>query len=126
MMVQKGEPLVLGVTAAHLRHRYLATVRSAEKNAKLLQFRMNLGSAPVGILLGQTSDPIPPLLGDPRPPAARTRPPAPVKAKAGAVPCADGFWFDMSRTSARPGQRQRRVVQNNRTPPFQGGRGLFV
>jgi hypothetical protein len=42
------------------------------------------------------------------------------------VPRDDGFWSDMNRTSAQPGQRQRRVVQNNRTPPFQGSRGLFV
>ena len=62
--------------------------------ARYEQFRVSFGGAPGGILFGQTSDPIPPLLGDPRPPAARTRPPAPVKAKAGAVPCADGFWFD--------------------------------
>src|SRR6516164_3052535 len=65
-----------------------------DRKAKLLQFRMNFGSTPAGILLGQTYDQIPQFLGDPRSAAAQPRPPAPIKPKTGAVPCDDGVRFD--------------------------------
>ena len=55
---------------------------------------MNLGSAPVGILLGQTSDQIPQFLGDSRSAAARAAAPAPVESKTGAMPADHSLRFD--------------------------------
>jgi len=54
-----------------------------EGNAQLLQFRVNLGLTPVGIVLDQMSDQIPDLSLDPWPSAARTGSPASVESKTG-------------------------------------------
>ena len=58
-----------------------------------MQFRVNFGRAPVGIVLGQTSDQIPQFLGDPRSAAARTGAPAPVESEPGAMPADHSLRF---------------------------------
>ena len=74
-----------------------------EGKAQLLQFRVNVGSAPVWIVLGQTSDQIPQFLGDLRSAAARKRPPAPVESKAGAMPADHSLGFDNEEDSGPAG-----------------------
>jgi hypothetical protein len=86
MIAQKGEPLLIGITPADHAPQIPGN--------QLLQFRVDFRRAPGGILLGQTSDQISKFLGDPRSAAGRTRPPAPIKPKAGAMPANDGPWFD--------------------------------
>jgi hypothetical protein len=86
---------------------------------------VNLGSAPVGIVLGQASDQIPDFLRDPGSSATWTRPPPPVESKAGAMPADDSLWFDNEEDSAQRDQRRRRVVQKKRSPEFKGGRGRW-
>ena len=94
MIAQKGEPLWIGITPANHAAQIPGHAPFCDTESKLLEFRVDFGGAPVGILLRQASDQIPPFLGDPRPPAARTRPPAPIKPKAGAMPANDGVRLD--------------------------------
>jgi len=94
MIPQKGEPPWIGVTTANHAAQISGPGPFRDGKAELLQFRVDFGGAPVGILLRQASDPIPDFLRDPRPPAAGTPPPAPIEPKAGTMPANDGIWFD--------------------------------
>src|SRR5262249_16534531 len=69
-----------------------ASLRDSE--AEFLQFGMDFGSAPVGILFGHAGDPLLQLLGNLGPTAACSGAPAPVETKAGAVPCDNSLRFD--------------------------------
>jgi hypothetical protein len=94
VILQKSQPLLLGVTAAYDAPQISGYGSFRDGKAKLLQFRVNFGSAPIGILFGQTLDQTPEFLCDPRSAAAGTRPPAPIKAEASAMPADNGLWFD--------------------------------
>ena len=104
MILEKGEPLLLGVTTANNATQISGHGPFGDRKAKLLQFRVDFGSAPVSILLGQPSDQIPQFLGDPGSATTWPRPPAPVELKASAVPCDHGVWFDNKQSigPARP------------------------
>src|SRR5215471_10295315 len=86
---EKGEPLLTGIPTPNYTTQISGHRALREGKAQLLQFRVNLGSAPVGIFLGQASDQISQFLSNPRSAAGRTTPPAPVESKAGAVPADD-------------------------------------
>src|SRR5215471_7871132 len=55
---------------------------------------MDFGSAPIWIFLGQARDQVPEFLRNARSTAARSRSPAPIKPKAGAMPADDGLRLD--------------------------------
>ena len=94
MILEKGEPLPAGITTPNYTTQISGHRAFREGKAQLLQFRVNFGSAPGGILPGQALDQIPQFLGDPRSAGAWTRPPAPIQAKAGAMPADDGLRLD--------------------------------
>ena len=94
VILQKSEPLLTAITTPDQATQISGYGSFRDGKAKLLQFRVDFGSAPVCILLRQASDQFPHFLADPRPAAARTRPPAPVEPKAGSMPADDGFWLD--------------------------------
>src|SRR5215472_15065997 len=94
VILQKGEPLLAGITAPNYTTQISGHRTFREGKAQLLQFRVNLGSAPVWIVLGQAFDQIPQFRGDPRSAAARTRPPPPVQPKASAMPSDHGLRLD--------------------------------
>ena len=72
VILDKGEPLLTGITAPNYTTQISGDRALREGKAQLLQFRVNLGRAPVGILLGKTSDQISQFLSDPWSAAART------------------------------------------------------
>jgi hypothetical protein len=86
---------------------------------------VNLGSAPLGILLRQASDQIPDLSRDPWPSAARTRPSAPVESKTGAMPADHSLGFDNEEDLGPAGPDATGVIQNNRSPACRDGRGRW-
>ena len=94
VILEKGEPPLAGITAPNHMTQISGHRSFREGKAQLLQFRVNLGSAPLGILLRQASDQIPDLSRDPWLSAARTRPPAPVESKTGAMPADHSLGFD--------------------------------
>jgi hypothetical protein len=94
MILQEGQPLPLRVSAptdaAQIpRHGSLGNAK-----AKLLQFPMDFGSAPIRIFVGQPDDQVLEFLSNSGATAARSRSPTPVEAKARAMPSDDRFWFD--------------------------------
>ena len=91
---EKGEPLLPGIPAPNHTTQISGHGSFRQGKAQLLQFRVNLGSAPVGIVLGQASDQIPDFLRDPGSAAARTGSPPPVETKASTMPADDGLGFD--------------------------------
>ena len=94
VILQKGQPLLIRVSAAYDATQIAGHGPFGDDKSKLLQFRVDLGSTPIGILFGQPGDQIPDFLSDPRPTARRSGTPVPVETKAGAMPSDDGFWFD--------------------------------
>jgi hypothetical protein len=72
MILEKREPLLLGVTTVNHAPQISGHGPFRDGEAQLLQFGVNLGSAPGRILLGPTSDQFPHLWRDPRPPAMGT------------------------------------------------------
>jgi hypothetical protein len=94
VILQKSQPLPLGVPAATDAAQIPGHGSLRDGKTELLQFPMDLGTAPIGIFIGQPHDQVPQFLSNSRSTAARSGAPAPVETKAGAVPCDDGFWFD--------------------------------
>jgi hypothetical protein len=64
MILEKGEPLLTGIPAPNRATQITGHGSFREGKAQLLQFRVNLGSAPIRILLGQTDDQVPQFLGN--------------------------------------------------------------
>src|SRR5262249_47002507 len=91
---EKCEPLLTGIPAPNRATQISGHGSFRQGKAQLLQFRVNSGSAPVGILLGQASDKTPAFAGDPGPSPTGTGPPPPVESKAGAMPADDGLRLD--------------------------------
>jgi hypothetical protein len=94
MILQKGQPSPLRVPAAQDAVQIPGHASLGNDKTELLQFPMDLRSAPIGIFIGQAHDQVSQFLSNSRSTAARSRSPSPVKAKAGAVPSDDSFWFD--------------------------------
>src|SRR5262245_602776 len=69
-----------------MRRRYRATLRSEISKPSFTSSPWILGGAPIGILRRQALDERPNFFADPRPAAAVAGSPAPVEAKAGAMP----------------------------------------
>jgi hypothetical protein len=92
--MQKGQPSPFRVPAAQDAAQIPGNTSLGNNKTELLQFPMDLGSAPIGIFIGQAHDQVSEFLSNSRSTAARSRSPAPVKTKAGAVPSDDSFWFD--------------------------------
>ena len=86
VILEKGEPLLAGIPAPNRATQIPGHGSFRQGKAQLLQFGVNFGRTPVGIVLGQTSDQISQFRGDPRSAAARTGAPAPVESKPGAMP----------------------------------------
>jgi hypothetical protein len=85
VILEKGEPLLAGIPAPNRAGQISRHGSFREGKAQLLQFRVNFGRAPVGIVLGQASDQVPQLprpqfLRNSRSTAARSGPPAPTAA----------------------------------------------
>jgi hypothetical protein len=59
VILEKGEPLLTGIPTPNYTTQISGHRALREGKAQLLQFRVNFGSAPVWIVLGQTSDQIP-------------------------------------------------------------------
>jgi hypothetical protein len=94
VILQESQPLALRVPAATDAAQIPSHSSFRDGETEVLQFPMDLGSTPIGIFLSQPHDQVPQFLSNSRSAASRSGPPAPVETKAGAVPCADGFWFD--------------------------------
>lgn len=52
MILEKGEPLLRGITTANNATQISGHGPFGHRKAKLLQFRVDFGSAPVGVFLG--------------------------------------------------------------------------
>jgi hypothetical protein len=94
MIPQKGQPLLIGIAAAHEAPQIAGDGALSNGETELLQFGVDLGRTSIGVLFGQAGDQVPNFLGNSRSAATRSGAPAPVEAEAGAVPCDDGFGFD--------------------------------
>jgi hypothetical protein len=94
VILQKGQPLLPRITPTSDAPQVAGNSAFGNDQAELLQFAMELGCAPIRILLGQAPDQDANLFGDLRPAAAGPRAPTPVEAEAGAMPADDGFGFD--------------------------------
>src|SRR5262249_16878372 len=80
MILKKGQPLPLRVPAVQDTAQIPGHGSLRNGKTELLQFPMDLGSAPNRIFLGQAGDQIPEFLRNSRSTAARSRSPAPVEA----------------------------------------------
>jgi hypothetical protein len=93
MILQKGQPFPLRVPAVQDAAQIPGHASLGNGKTELLQFPMDFGSAPIRIFIGQAYDQVSQFLGNSRSTDSRSGAPAPVKTKAGAMPCGDGFWF---------------------------------
>jgi hypothetical protein len=94
LILQKRRPLPLRVATASDAAQIPGHTPLRDSEAELLQFGMDFGSAPVGILFGHTGDQLLQFLGNSGATAACPGAPAPVETKAGAVPCDNSLRFD--------------------------------
>src|SRR5271157_156069 len=91
VIAEKGEPPLVGIATAMDSSHIASHAAFGDAKAEFLKFAVDLGRAPIGVLVRQSVDQSASLGSDLRPGTARTRPPTPVETKAGAVPGDDGL-----------------------------------
>ena len=103
MILQEGKPLLRRVTTATNSLKVTGHGPFRDEEAELPKFPVDLGRAPIRVLLRQTPDQDTNLIGDLRPAAARSRAPTPIEAKTGAVPADDRFGLHNNQRIFPPG-----------------------
>src|SRR5579863_6085163 len=130
MVLQEGQPFLIRVSAPNDAAQIAGHAPLGDQKAKLLQFRVDFGSVPIGVLVSQSADQIPELVGNAGSPAPRSGSPAPVEGKAATVPSDNGFGFDNQEdigpagpNAAQSGPKQpvARVQGRTRSLPFHHG-----
>jgi hypothetical protein len=94
MILQKGQPLLIRIAAVHDTPEIAGDGPLGDGETELLQFGVDLGRTPIGILFGQAGDQVPKFLGNSGSASTRSGAPAPIEAEAGAVLSDDGFRLD--------------------------------
>src|SRR5882762_4987223 len=91
VILQKRQPPFTRVASAFNSTQIPGDRPLRDHEAELQHLAMDLGGSPVRVLLGQSSDQPPNLLGDLRSAATGTGSPTPVQPEAGTVPADDGL-----------------------------------
>jgi hypothetical protein len=86
VILEKGQPSFTRVASASNFTQIAGDSPLRGNESGLQQLAIELGDAPVPILLRQTSDQPPDLIGDPRSAASSAGSPSPVQPEAGTVP----------------------------------------
>ena len=123
VILQKGQPLLIGIAAAHDAPQITGDGPLRHRETELLQFGMDLGGAPSRILFGQAGDQVLEFLGNPRSTALRSRAPAAIEAEAGTCHAMTVAGLTIRRTSDQWGHKRWRMVQKSRSQAWRGGRG---
>src|SRR6185369_10802904 len=110
VVVKKGQPFLGRITPATDSPQVARDGPLGEHEAELLQFAMDFGSAPVGVLPCQAPNQDANFLGNPWPAITRSRFPTPIELESSPMPTDDCFRLDDEERilPARPSRPQDR------------------
>ena len=94
MIPEECQPIPFGIAAPPKPAKITSDGSFGHLESELLQFAMDPGSTPAGVVAGPPANYISNLGRDPRPPSVGARFPAPVPAEPGAVPSYDRIGLD--------------------------------